>query len=376
MKVVADNKIPFLEGALEPFADIDYFPGKEITSYTIKDADALLIRTRTKCDEHLLKGSAVKFIATATIGYDHIDTGYCRKAGIHWTNAPGCNSSSVQQYIASALITLSHKKGFDLTRKSLGVVGVGNVGSKVVSLAEQLNMTVYLNDPPRERKEGSCQFISLAGILRESDIITFHVPLITDGIDKTFHMVNEALLRKMNKGTIIINSSRGEVIDSDAFKNGIKSGHISGAVLDVWENEPCLDQELLEIVDIATPHIAGYSADGKANGTTMIIRALSRFFDLGVNDWIPAEIPDPPVNTIRIDCTGKSDDMIVQEAISTTYDITDDDRHLRNSVDTFEKQRGEYPLRREYHAYHLTLSEDRPGVVRRLKRLKFNIETN
>ncbi len=376
MKIVADNKIPFLAGALEPFADIIYLPGKEITGEMIHDADALIIRTRTRCDEKLLKGSRVKFIAAATIGFDHIDTTYCEQNNISWTNAPGCNSSSVQQYTASALIALSHKKGFDLKDKSLGVIGVGNVGSKVVWLAEQLEMNVYLNDPPRQRKEGPCQFISLEGIIRECDIITLHVPLNMDGIDRTYHMVDDSFLDKVRKGTIIINTSRGEVVHTAALKNALKSGQVSAAVLDVWENEPVIDTELLQLTDIATPHIAGYSADGKANGTMMSVRAVSRFFNLGINDWIPQGIPEPVNSSIFISCGSKSDDMIVQEAIAATYQVLDDDKRLRDAVATFEQQRGSYPLRREFRAYHVKLSENRPEAVRRLKRLRFDIETN
>lgn len=376
MKIVADNKIPFLAGALEPFSDIIYLPGRDITKEMIRDADALIIRTRTRCDEHLLNGTSVKFIATATIGFDHIDTVYCKRNDIFWTNAPGCNSSSVQQYIASALITLSNQKSFDLRNKSLGVIGVGNVGSKVVRLAEQLEMNVYLNDPPRQRKEGSCQFISLEGIIRECDIISLHVPLNMDGVDKTWQMIDDSFLGKVSKDTIIINSSRGEVVHTTALKHALKSGLVSAAVLDVWENEPLIDAELLHLTDIATPHIAGYSADGKANGTMMSVRALSKFFRLGIDDWVPNDIPEPPEKIIRVDCHDKSDDMIVQEAIMATYQILEDDRRLRESASTFEQQRGEYPLRREFHAYHVILSEKRPEVHRRLKRLRFKVEMN
>ena len=376
MKIVADNKIPFLAGALESYADIIYLPGKDITNALVQDADALIIRTRTRCDEKLLKNTKVRFIATATIGFDHIDTGYCERNGIFWTNAPGCNSSSVQQYIASALITLSHRKGFDLRNRSLGVVGVGNVGSKVVRLAEQLEMNVLLSDPPRVRKEGPCQFISLEGIIRECDIISLHVPLNMDGIDKTYHMIDDSFLDKVNKGTIIINSSRGEVMDSRALKAAVQSGQVSAAVLDVWENEPSIDTELLVMADIVTPHIAGYSADGKANGTMMCVQALSRFFSLGIDNWVPSNIPEPPDKKILIDCRGKPDDMMIQEAILATYQILEDDRRLRESVSTFEQQRGDYPLRREFHAYHVILSEKRPEAHKRLKRLGFNVEMN
>ena len=376
MKIVADNRIPFLAGALEPFSDIIYLPGRDITKEIIHDADALIIRTRTRCDEHLLQGTSVKFIASATIGFDHIDTAYCKRNDIFWTNAPGCNSSSVQQYIASALITLSHQKGFDLRNKSLGVIGVGNVGSKVVRLAEQLEMNVYLNDPPRQRKEGSCQFISLEGIIRECDIISLHVPLNLDGIDKTSQMIDDSFLGKVSKDTIIINTSRGEVVHTTALKNALKSGLVSAAVLDVWENEPLIDAELLRLADVATPHIAGYSADGKANGTMMSVRALSKFFKLGIDNWIPNDIPEPPERNIRVDCNDKSDDMIVQEVILATYQILEDDRRLRESASTFEQQRGEYPLRRDFHVYHVILSEKRPEVQRRLKRLRFKVEIN
>ena len=376
MKIVADNRIPFLAGALEPFSDIIYLPGRDITKEIIHDADALIIRTRTRCDEHLLQGTSVKFIASATIGFDHIDTAYCKRNDIFWTNAPGCNSSSVQQYIASALITLSHQKGFDLRNKSLGVIGVGNVGSKVVRLAEQLEMNVYLNDPPRQRKEGSCQFISLEGIIRECDIISLHVPLNLDGIDKTSQMIDDSFLGKVSKDTIIINTSRGEVVHTTALKNALKSGLVSAAVLDVWENEPLIDAELLHLADVATPHIAGYSADGKANGTMMSVRALSKFFRLGIDNWVPNDIPEPPEKNVLVNCNDKSDDMIVQEVILATYQILEDDRRLRESASTFEQQRGEYPLRREFHAYHVILSETRPEVQRRLKRLRFKVEIN
>lgn len=375
MKIIADDKIPFLQGVLEPYAKIKYCPGKEITNDVVKDADALLIRTRTKCDEKLLKNSSVKFIATATIGFDHIDAEYCRKAGIEWANAPGCNSSSVMQYVASALVTLSQKKRIDFNDMALGVVGVGNVGSKVVRLAEELGIKVYLNDPPLQRKRGPCRFISLDGILRECNIISFHVPLNMNGEDKTFHLADRDLLNRVIPGSLIINSSRGEVVDTQALKEALKSGHLAGAILDVWENEPSIDRELLELADIASPHIAGYSADGKANGTKISVRSLSKFFNLGIDDWSPESIPEPQNSLISINCARKDDNDIVHECILATYNIMEDDRRLRNSVETFEKQRGSYPLRREFHAYEVKLSESIPEVEERLKKLGFKLKS-
>ncbi|MBN2276092.1 MAG: 4-phosphoerythronate dehydrogenase PdxB [Bacteroidales bacterium] len=374
MLVIADEKIPYLKGALEPFTDIEYYPGDQITPERIEHADALLIRTRTKCNRHLLEGSSVKFVATATIGFDHIDTDYCNEQGIYWTNAPGCNASSVNQYIASVLVTLSRQQGFKLKDRVLGVVGVGNVGSKVVKTAELLHMRVYLNDPPRVRKEGVCGFLSLDSIIRECDIITFHVPLSFEGIDKTFHMIDEPLLSKLNKGTIIINSSRGEVADTEALKRAQSSGRIGSMVFDVWEGEPDIDRELLPMTSVATPHIAGYSADGKANGTAMAVQALSRFFNLDLEDWEPENIPLPEKTTIMIDCKHMDVEDILGEAILFTYQVELDDKRLRASVETFEKQRGNYPLRREFPAFTVRLMNEHSGVRQLLMKMGFRVE--
>ena len=375
MKVIADDKIPFLKGALEPFADVEYYPGKSISKELITDADALLIRTRTHCNRELLENTNVKFIASATIGFDHIDTDYCDANKIVWTNAPGCNSSSVQQYIASVLITLAKRHGFDLRDRTLGVIGVGNVGKKVVKLAEYLGMRVLLNDPPRQRSEVPCQFISLDGIFREADIITFHVPLNREGQDKTYHLADEQFFGKLLPGTILINSSRGEVVNNSALKEALKSGQVAGAVLDVWENEPEIDTELLKMVDIATPHIAGYSADGKANGTTMSIRALSSYFNLGIDDWEPEEVLQPGSSSFQIDCYGKENGQVIGEAILKTYNVLADDKRLRDSVNTFEQQRGNYPLRREFPAYEIELKNSDQRLEHTLRKLGFKIKT-
>ena len=372
MKIVADNKIPFLKAVLEPFAEVIYAPGKEISAAMVKDADALIVRTRTKCDANLLEGSKIKFIATATIGLDHIDVDYCATKGIEWTNAPGCNSGSVMQYIAAVLAHLSNKYGFDYTEKTIGIVGVGNVGSKVARLASLLGMKVLLNDPPRERKEGKGEFISLNEIQQRADIITFHVPLNNKGSDKTHHLFDENFLGKLKPGTIIINSSRGEVVSTSVLKNALKQNKIKAAVLDVWENEPGIDQELLEIVDIGTPHIAGYSADGKARGTAMSIQSLSRFFNLNLNNWYPENIPFPQNKNFEIDCHGLTNHQVLNKAILSTYDVKRDDLKLRNSAKTFEQQRGDYPLRREFHAFNINLGNDNNNNLQILKQLGFN----
>jgi len=293
IKIVADNKIPFLAGALEGVAQMEYLPGAEITRNHLLDADALITRTRTKCNRDLLEGTSVRFIASATIGYDHIDTDFCREKGIGWTNAPGCNSSSVEQYMVSTLLWLASHRSIDLRTLSLGVIGVGNVGSKVARAAGTLGMKVLLNDPPRERTEGSDDFVSLEELKEQSDIISLHVPLNKGGLDNTEHLVNRDFLTHLKSGAILINTSRGGVVDEAALPEGIRSGKLSDVILDVYETEPIINQELLEALTLATPHIAGYSLDGKANGTSMSVQAISRFFSLGLDDWSPATMPVP-----------------------------------------------------------------------------------
>lgn len=373
MKIVVDDKIPYLRGVLEPFADVVYVNGRTIERNLVRDADALLIRTRTKCNEELLKGTSVKFIGTATIGFDHIDTDWCDANGITWRSAPGCNSASVNQYIASTLFNISEKLGFSLAHRAIGVVGVGNVGRKVVHTAEMAGMTVYLCDPPRVRSESACGFISMEGILRECDIITFHVPLNMRGEDKTYHMIDDSFLSRINKGTIIINTSRGEIADGTALKKAMKAGRLAGFVLDVWENEPDIDPELLSLSLQGTPHIAGYSADGKATGTAMVIRELGKYFDFGLEDWESSKIPGPEFPLIEIDCTDLSNEDIIKRAVMHTYDVREDDKKLRNNPAEFEYQRGEYPVRREFGAYELNLKNAGKDIKRICRKIGFKV---
>ena len=225
MKIIVDNKIPYIQKAIERIADeVVYIPGKDFTPELVRDADALIIRTRTHCNRELLEGSQVKFIATATIGFDHIDTEYCRKAGITWANAPGCNSASVAQYIESVLALLKLVKGKELHKMCIGIVGVGNVGGKIIDVAQKQGMRVLLNDLPREEKEGNTNFCSLEQIARECDVITFHVPLYKDGKYKTFHLADEVFFRSLKRKPVIINTSRGEVIETQALLNALQNG--------------------------------------------------------------------------------------------------------------------------------------------------------
>lgn len=357
IRIIADDKIPFLKGVLEPYAKVTYLPGNQINRNSISGTDALLVRTRTKCDHELLSGTPVKFIGTATIGFDHIDTEFCEKNEIKWTNAPGCNSSSVQQYIASALLRISAESEFSLKDKTLGIIGVGNVGSKVQNLANALGMNVILNDPPRARKEREKIFSSLDHLLNESDIITMHVPLNLDGQDKTYHFFDSGTFRKIRKGSWFINSSRGEVVETEALKDALGGEKLVGAVIDVWENEPEIDIPLMHMSFLATPHIAGYSADGKANGVSMIVKDLCESFNIPLTDWYPSEIPPPPVSVLTIDCNGKSNEEIVRRAVFHAYNIVEDDVRLRFDPTRFEKERENYPVRREFSCYTIDLRD-------------------
>ncbi len=365
MKIVVDDKIPYIEGALEPYAEVVYLEGRRTTASDVRDADALITRTRTRCDRSLLEGSRVKFIATATIGFDHIDTEFCRQAGVEWINAPGCNAESVNQYMASCLFSLSGRSRQPLAGRTMGVVGVGQVGSRVARTCKLLGMRVLLNDPPRSRREGQAGFVSLDRIRAESDFISFHVPLNVSGEDRTLHMVEDGFCAGLGRRPVLLNTCRGEVFETRAVSAALRAGTLSGLVVDCWENEPVIDLDLLGHVDFGTPHIAGYSRDGKANGTRTSVRAISRFFGLGIDDWEPESLEAPARPVITLSGAAVSTEEWVSEAVLATYRIEADDRALRADPSAFERLRGDYPVRREFHAYAVQ-SEGMPGEVLQL----------
>ena len=330
MKIVADNAIPFLDGVLEPFAEVCRRPGREISAEDVRDADALVIRTRTRCDETLLAGSRVRMIATATIGFDHIDLAWCRRNGIEVATAAGCNARGVLQWVAAVLALLARRQGWTPGQRTLGVVGVGHVGSLVKSYAEAWGFRVLCCDPPREERE-RCGFLPLEEVARQADILTFHTPLD----DTTRHMAGEWLFRMMKPGAVLLNSSRGEVVDGEALlRSGLEW------VLDVWEHEPQPDPELLRRALVATPHIAGYSLQGKANATALAVAALARKFGLPVEGWYPPEVTPSQPRAISW-----------QELVRTivgAYDIEAESRRLKQQPSAFESLRDRYDYRQEY----------------------------
>lgn len=342
MKIVADKDIPFLEGVFEPYAEVVYKTGSAIAAADVADADALIIRTRTRCDASLLDGSSVRMIATATIGMDHIDLGYCRAHGIHVENAAGCNAGGVMQYVFSALYGVGARKGIKLEDCTFGIIGVGHVGSKVEAMARYLGFNVLLCDPPRAAVEGPEKFCSLEYLLENSDIVTMHVPLD----ETTRGMADATFFALMKPGAIFINAARGEVIDEQALIAAAPK--LGAVVIDTWCNEPDINEELLDIADIATPHIAGYSLLGKQNATTMAVQAVARFFGIPeLYDFKPQDA-DSLHEPVLLDLKGKNHGEIAA-VFQYNYPIFTDDFRLRMEPHKFDKLRTEYQYRRDIY---------------------------
>ena len=362
MKIVADPNIPFVQEAFGSLGDVVLVPGRQINATTARDADALLVRSVTPVNAATLDGSRVRFVATATIGTDHIDDACLRARGIGFASAAGSNANSVAEYVVAALLELAHRQGFRLRDQTLGVIGVGNVGSRVVRYAEALGMRVLPNDPPRQRAEKLPLFVPLERVLAETDIITMHVPLTRQGADATFHLFDKERLAALEEHKpILVNTARGAVVDNKALLKAIDGERVRGTVLDVWENEPDISPELLDVVDIGTPHIAGYSFDGKVNGTQMVYRAVCQFFGIPPT-WQPP-LPPPEVPRIELSVSsGDDDEDVLRRVVRRVYDITADDAALRKSVRVpdgigagFDTLRAAYPIRREFFNTQLIL---------------------
>jgi len=381
MKIVADENIPFVKEAFSRLGEVKLLPGRKMTKADIAGARILLVRSVTRVNAELLEGTSVEFVATATIGTDHIDTDYLRRRGISFASAAGSNANSVAEYVIAGLLVLAKRKNFRLEEKSIGVVGVGNVGSLVVRKAEALGMNVLQNDPPLARKTGQKRFLPIEAIF-EADIVTLHTPLTREGPDATYHMVDESFLRKMKQGSILINTSRGAVIEEKALKAALQNHLLQGCILDVWENEPEIDTELLEMTDIATPHIAGYSLDGKAAGTEMIYREVCRFLGTEANWKAESSLPPARLPLLRIEEGRHDEEDIIREAVLSVYDIEADDRALRRILRVKSDERGaffdslrkEYPVRREFYNTRIVLETESPGLARKLQALGFRLK--
>lgn len=342
LKIVADKAIPFLEGVFDPYADMTYLPGDKIGPEDVRDADVLMVRTRTKCNADLLEGSKVKFIATATIGTDHIDFPYCDSKGIVVRNAPGCNAGGVMEYVFSALYGLASRKSISLQGDTIGIIGVGHVGSMIERMGRALGFKILKCDPPRAEAEGSFGFCDLEYLLQNSQIVTLHVPLD----ETTRGMADSEFFSLMQPGAFFINAARGEVVCDDALKAAIPK--LGPVIIDTWNHEPDIDLDLMDKVAIATPHIAGYSYQGKQNGTAAAVRAVAHYFGITeLYEFFPKT--DLPENeAVKLDLKDLNQGEIAS-VLQYNYPIFTDDFMLRLNPENFDKIRSEYNYRREVY---------------------------
>jgi len=379
-RVVCASSVLFGEEAFAHFGKTVFLAPRDITNSIVSAADALITRSKTRCDHRLLGGTRVQFVGTATAGYDHLDTNYLEHRGIAWTHAPGCNARSVSEYVMTALLCLAERHSLSLDSLTMGVIGVGQIGSRVASAAEALGMKVLRNDPPLQAETGDPGYVSLEDILRHADIVTLHVPLSDAGLYATRHMVDHRFFARLKPGCIFINTSRGEVVDSEALLLAMDSDVVAHAVLDVWEKEPYVSPRLLERVDLGTSHIAGYSADGKLAGTMAVYQEACHFFEVSP-EWQPPDLPAPPTPHLEVDARGRRDEEVLYQLVRSVYDIEKDDRDLRQTAGQsdnaraagFVRLRMEYPTRREFASVQVTLSHPGPALMSRAAGLGFHV---
>lgn len=383
MKILCCANMPMAMEAFSTLGETVLKDGRTITAEDVRNADILAIRSTTRVDEALLGGSRVQFVGTATIGTDHMDLHYLDSHGIKWCSAAGCNANSVSEFFTAAILELACRHGLKLEGMTLGVVGVGNVGRLVAAKGEALGMKVLLNDPPRQEAaagataEGSCIFHPLDTLAEQADILTFHVPMTREGPYPTWHMAGSRLLDSLKRGCILINAARGSVIDSQAFKSAVLSGKVAHSVIDTWEAEPGIREDILDIVDIASPHIAGHSYEGKVMGTVLVYRKACRFLGIEPAWDHEALMPAPVVPEINTDCLGLSHEEALRRIVSSVYDICEDDRNLRagkgNMAAHFDALRKNYRMRREFRFTGVSAANAEDSLVQKIRNLGFRI---
>lgn len=376
MKILADENIPQAKEAFSKFGEIILSHGREITNELLKDIDILIVRSITTVNENLLNNAPVKFVGTATIGTDHIDKEYLTSKKIFFADAAGCNSFSVAEYVITGIAKIFSETNKSFAGKKIGIIGYGNIGTKVSKFAKALGFETVINDPPLERQKVNENFRSLEEALK-CDVVTFHVPLNKTGIDKTYHLLNEENIHLIKSGSLLINTSRGPVVKNDVIKKRLKEQNDINVILDVWENEPKIDLELLDLVDIGTAHIAGYSLEGKLNGTFYVYKKLCQF--LGKNpDWTPY-YPEIKEKVIEVDSSKKIEEIIFS-VCSKIYDIENDSKQLKKLVDNnhsnpdkyFDQLRKNYMIRREFNNYTIKTDGMSQKTKEILKELRFN----
>ena len=370
MLIVADENIPLLDEFFQGFGEIRRVSGRSIDRATVEQADVLLVRSVTNVNRALLEGSNVRFVGTCTIGTDHLDLDYFQQAGITWSSAPGCNARGVVDYVLGSLLTLAEIEGADLTQRTYGVVGAGEVGGRLVKVLQGLGWNVLVCDPPRQAAEGG-DYLSLEQIIEQCDVISLHTPLDKQGPQATWHLFDKNRLNQLKPGTWLINASRGPVIDNAALRQVLLQREDLQAVLDVWEAEPEVDVALAELCVIATPHIAGYSLDGKQRGTAQIYQAFCKFLgqpeQVSLNDLLPA----PWLSAVTLNA-GTDPAWALAMLCRGVYDPRRDDADFRRSLvgnvseqrAAFDALRKQYPLRREIDGLKVRIDGDSPALQR------------
>lgn len=384
MKIVADTNIPFVKEAFSSLGQVETCEGRGMSKEHLIDADILLVRSVTKVNESLLAKSKIKFVGSATIGVDHVDQDYLKEHSITFANAPGSNATSAAEYVVTALLLTAQKQGFELNKKLVGIVGCGNVGSRVLKRLTDLGVNCIVNDPPRAAKYTDMDYVSLDKV-SNADIVTVHTPLIKQGVYKTHHLFDRDRFNALKRDAIFINTSRGSVVDESALKSVIQKRSDLTLILDVWENEPAIDIELLKLVSIGTPHIAGYSIDGKVRGTEMIYASACRQFEHAGHWKVEnAELPDSAVIDLTdplIVSQNLNEDQLLTKVVTSAYNILKDDSDLRDiarkpSLDRaayFDKLRKNYPIRREFSSQRVSVSPEHIGLSKKLTALGFKL---
>ena len=371
MKILVDENMPYARELFSRLGEVRAVPGRPIPTDALTDADALMVRSVTKVNEALLGDKAIKFVGTATAGTDHVDQSWLAQAGIGFSAAPGCNAIAVVEYVFSALLMLAERDGFALADRTVGIVGVGNVGGRLQKRLEALGIKTLLCDPPRADNGDEGDFRSLDDLVAEADVITFHTPLYKEGQYKSLHLADESLIRRLKPGTILINACRGPVVDNAALLKCLEAGQKLSVVLDVWEPEPDLNLALLDKVDLGTSHIAGYTLEGKARGTTQVFEAYSQFIGQPQEVALSTLLPAPEFG--RISLHGSLDQPTLKRLVHLVYDVRRDDAPLRKVAGIpgeFDKLRKNYLERREWSS--LTVECDDADAAELLQKLGFN----
>jgi erythronate-4-phosphate dehydrogenase len=377
MIIALDQAMPYWEEAFSKLGEIRLFPGNDLKPEIIRDADALIVRSITPVRAPLLDNSSVRFVAAACAGIDQIDLTYLKKRGVGFGYAAGCNANAVSEYVATALHVIAARRGWDLSSKSLAVIGVGNVGSRVAHKARVLGMKVLLCDPPLGDQTGDTQYQSFEDVLT-ADILSFHVPLLREGHYPTWHMIDRRALDRLKPEQFLINSSRGAVVDNQALKYALQEKRIAGAVLDVWEGEPRIDFSLLELVDIGTPHLAGTTLDGKIKATEMVRDEFCRFFGMKALENMEEFYPSPQIIHPK---KGKSEQEAILSVLLQAYDIALDDAKFRalgtlaaeRAAENFEHLRVRQALRPEFSHFVVELKEQQKDLADALANLGFGV---